>query len=570
MRPDLLDFETTSSIVLTIAATDNASVPRRVLGPFIIDLSNTNEPPRFVQVAEGLAVREDAASESVVGVIRAIDPDLGQSVRVEVTGGTGSGLMTVDPETGRVSLNTGVRLDYETQPELTLEVQLVDSFDPPLITTGTVTVTVLNVNERPVISLSRTDAVLPEVTFYSGNQVLATATLSDPEGAQLKLDVVGGTGVDLIDLTANNEIKLKPSAVLDYETRSTWNIVLRATELTGSTPLSSETTLNVRVVNENEPPIMPNQSFSVFETARAGTVIAQLSFRDQDAGQRVQLAITGGDTDLLRIDQTGAIRLLDNAVLSSVNRPQLNLEITATDPNNLSTVANVTISVLPVNRPPRPVQFIDPVEFPSNAPFTYKLPAGLFTDADGHQITLSLTGVGTPLPTWLKFNAATGELIGTPAPRDTGDYRLIIQATDNGAPPLTGVLPLSLKLLETALPWHNKSKPEDVDTDGDIDPLDALVVINLLNDTSLTNGQAFIIVPEDGGSRLSKPDVTQDNRVSSRDALVIINRLNSNTPSPEPGSRIGYFVPPLAAQSVDAIFGTDSEDDSEQSLEVLR
>lgn len=54
-----------------------------------------------------------------------------------------------------------------------------------------------------------------------------------------------------------------------------------------------------------------------------------------------------------------------------------------------------------------------------------------FTDADGDTLTYSITmNGGGSLPSWLVFNAATGEFTGSPAIGDIGDYDIDITASD--------------------------------------------------------------------------------------------------------------------------------------------
>jgi len=68
------------------------------------------------------------------------------------------------------------------------------------------------------------------------------------------------------------------------------------------------------------------------------------------------------------------------------------------------------------------------------------------------------------------------------------------------------------------LRWHNSRKPTDVNDDGTVSPIDALLVINYLN--TVGGGP----VPE--GSPPPFIDVSGDNQISPLDALLVINELN--------------------------------------------
>jgi Ca2+-binding RTX toxin-like protein len=66
--------------------------------------------------------------------------------------------------------------------------------------------------------------------------------------------------------------------------------------------------------------------------------------------------------------------------------------------------------------------------------FRYALPAGSFADVDfGDALTYSATlADGTPLPVWLKLDAASGVFSGTPGNADAGSLALAVTATDRG------------------------------------------------------------------------------------------------------------------------------------------
>ena len=85
-------------------------------------------------------------------------------------------------------------------------------------------------------------------------------------------------------------------------------------------------------------------------------------------------------------------------------------------------------------------------------------------------------------------------------------------------------------LIEAGSGWHNEALPEDVNDDGNITPLDALEVINELNNREISNEVSGALpVP-------SAPpffDVNNDGFASPIDAILIINALNAaSNPAP--------------------------------------
>jgi PhoPQ-activated pathogenicity-related protein/acetyl esterase/lipase len=74
-------------------------------------------------------------------------------------------------------------------------------------------------------------------------------------------------------------------------------------------------------------------------------------------------------------------------------------------------------------------------------------------------------------------------------------------------------------------PWHNENLPEDVNNDGIVSPLDALHVINELNQ----NGSYEL--PESKPDGETKVDVNGDGWLSPADAIQVINTLNADDDS---------------------------------------
>ena len=64
--------------------------------------------------------------------------------------------------------------------------------------------------------------------------------------------------------------------------------------------------------------------------------------------------------------------------------------------------------------------------------FTFQIPTGTFTDADGDTLSYSASlSSGAALPSWLSFDAATQSFSGTPS--DAGIYDIRVTASDGTA-----------------------------------------------------------------------------------------------------------------------------------------
>lgn len=66
-----------------------------------------------------------------------------------------------------------------------------------------------------------------------------------------------------------------------------------------------------------------------------------------------------------------------------------------------------------------------------NAPFSYVVPATSFTDPDNDNLSYTATlADGSALPAWLSFNASNLTFTGTPTSTASGNYNVLVKATD--------------------------------------------------------------------------------------------------------------------------------------------
>ncbi|POD94066.1 putative Ig domain-containing protein [Pectobacterium odoriferum] len=110
----------------------------------------------------------------------------------------------------------------------------------------------------------------------------------------------------------------------------------------------------------------------------------------------------------------------------------LTIKVTATDGSNASVSTTFGLTVTNVNDAPVVSGTVPPQSVAQDSGLNFTLPSGLFTDVDaGDTLTLSATlADGTPLPSWLSFNPATGTFTGTPANGDVGSLTIKVTATD--------------------------------------------------------------------------------------------------------------------------------------------
>lgn len=95
--------------------------------------------------------------------------------------------------------------------------------------------------------------------------------------------------------------------------------------------------------------------------------------------------------------------------------------------------------------------------------------------------------------------------------------------------------------------FHNSIFPEDVNADNQLSPLDALVVINLLNQAWNRSGPATAASGE--GESTVFPDVDNDGSISPLDVLGVINTLNAEQPDASAAMMPAMTPGPVLKQS---------------------
>ncbi|WP_232530116.1 Calx-beta domain-containing protein [Rosistilla oblonga] len=188
-------------------------------------------------------------------------------------------------------------------------------------------------------------------------------------------------------------------------------------------------------------------------------------------------------------------------------------------------LAGVPVVTTPNNAAPELSDDLPSFTATVDKPFAFDVPSDSFVDPDSDQTLVynaRLTD-GAPLPDWLSFDATTQSFHSDSIP-ESGQWSIRVTATDRGAPVRYSSTKFILRSVADRSVWQNASDPQDVNGDGEITPIDALVVINQLNhrgDASLSDQIS------DGESMI---DVNGDRRVTPVDALQVINRLNQSSP----------------------------------------
>ncbi|WP_017719459.1 putative Ig domain-containing protein [Kamptonema formosum] len=197
----------------------------------------------------------------------------------------------------------------------------------------------------------------------------------------------------------------------------------------------SPTTFNITVSPYNHAPTdITLSKNSIAENSPTGTVIADLSAIDLNKADTHTYKLYDTVGGRFTIDGN-KLKVANGSLFDFETLSSYNIFLQATDsgtPNKISSWKPFTITLTNVNEAPTVANAISNQTTTAGSAFSYQLASNTFTDVDaGDTLTYSATlANGSPLPSWLSFNSATGTFTGTPTNSNAGNLSLQVRATD--------------------------------------------------------------------------------------------------------------------------------------------
>ncbi|CAH1126852.1 unnamed protein product [Ceutorhynchus assimilis] len=137
--------DTDNVITLTVLATDGKFTATTLVNITVLDVNNNS--PIFLKESYLEAVAEDVPIGTNVAEVKATDADNGENARVSYSLSKGSnGDFEIDSDTGLVTVAT--KLDFDKRNTYNIEVMAVDHGEPALTGTTTLTVKIINTNDK--------------------------------------------------------------------------------------------------------------------------------------------------------------------------------------------------------------------------------------------------------------------------------------------------------------------------------------------------------------------------------------------------------------------------------------
>lgn len=366
-----------------------------------VTVTPVNDAPSVAGEPEALVAREDQPfSFSLPGSLFT-DID-GDQLQLSVTTGGGAALpQWLTFADGRL---TGLA---PTDFNGVLALRLVAS-DGTLTATLPFQLTIQAVNDAP-----RLVTPFGTIALASGSAVSISVAdhFTDPDGDSLQFAVRSADGSPIPEWLAFDGATLSGTAPATV----TGPLVIEVAASDGARSTVSRIVLSVPV-NHAPQASLPGILIIGSEDVAINTGLPSGSFSDPDGDALTISAVMANGSQLpswLTFDGDGFTGTPPTNFNGS-----LAVLLTASD-GLLETQAPVELRIASVNDAPQVVQAIADTSWQAGVAQQLTLPPGTFTDVDGDSLTVSAArSDGTPLPSWLSFQASTGTFSGV-APNGT-------------------------------------------------------------------------------------------------------------------------------------------------------
>ncbi|XP_055358213.1 cadherin-23 isoform X2 [Betta splendens] len=365
-----LDRESMDRYLLKVRAIDNGSPPRYTDHSLTINILDVNDNAPVIQSQRGynVSISENVGGGTSVLRVMATDRDIGSNAMLfyYITNGNQDLTFRMDRVTGEM-VTRPAPPDRERQQEYILTVTVEDDGTPPLSTSTTVYVHIVDENDNaPEFPEEEYVTVLREGPETVG-ATIATVTAIDPdEGLNGTLRYAIAVG-NLVQTFLINNVTGRITAVkaLDYEiSGGHYTLVVTATDQCPKPALrlTSSTTVLVNVLDVNDvAPTFPRAYEGPFEVTEGqpGPRVWTLKASDEDSGLngKVEYSITGGDpqNEFMISPVEGELRVRKDVELDREATAFYNITVTARDlgspPLNSSVVVGVLVLDINDNDP---------------------------------------------------------------------------------------------------------------------------------------------------------------------------------------------------------------------------
>lgn len=368
------------------------------------------------------------------------------------------------------------------------------------------------------------DSYVPEMTqeldFWVDENAVGAAvgevTLADvPQTAIQNVELTDASGKFELDQDSRM-LRLRSSASLDFELQASYQMQARVNYSDQNNELESrEIPIVVSVVDLLEPLVVEDQVFEVDENTPRNSFIGQIEL-EKDPRLNISFMKTGG-TPFWVDPKTGVIRTpTDESLLDYERRKEMltSVRVSGLENHNI----RITIRLRDLDESPEFSSEETRFNMMMGEQLVHNFPADFAIDPEGGLVEYSVASAdGSELPDWGDFDSTTRSLTLTPSYTAPTTFSMNLVAADSTGNSTSH--PILLAVHDAEFAWHNHFVPFDVNNDRFVAPVDALIVIQTLNEMAgwPDNSEFDRFV-----------DTNKDSYVTPLDALLVINFLNTS------------------------------------------
>ncbi|XP_057706814.1 protocadherin alpha-2-like isoform X11 [Corythoichthys intestinalis] len=323
-----IDYEETQAYEIRVQVRDKGVPPRLAHSKVLVEVIDVNDNAPEITVSSLMSpVKEGAEIGTVVAMVMITDKDGGKNGQTKCNIVGSVPFMLKFNYKNYYSLLVDGRLDREETFEYLITIRASDEGTPPQSTTHIITIEVADVNDNspqfaePVINMYVKENSPVGTTIYT----LTTTDADSIENGKAVYHLIGSSFkttqiASMININSESGDIVSLQS-FDFEKLKTFQFKVQATD-TGVPPLSSNVTINVFILDENDnsPTILAPyselgsvNSESIPYSAEAGYFVAKIRAVDADSGYNALLSYhlsePKGNNNLFRIGtSTGEIR----------------------------------------------------------------------------------------------------------------------------------------------------------------------------------------------------------------------------------------------------------------------
>ncbi len=225
------------------------------------DADKPNQAP--VIEDQNFSINENSPDDTVIGTILATDPD-GDDLTFRITDGNVDDVVSINASNGELRVNNTTALDFETNPTLTLAVEVSDG---EAVGNAVVTISITDQQENTPPVIEQQEFAIDENSEAATE--VGTVQATDAEQTTLSFSITDGNVGDAFEIDENTGvISIAAGVLIDFEITPAYTLSISVSD--GQVTSNATVTINVNdiaiepITTESQLNTMLSESYTSF------------------------------------------------------------------------------------------------------------------------------------------------------------------------------------------------------------------------------------------------------------------------------------------------------------------